>query len=163
MAAEVYAQDYVQEHALINVKVVQDVVMVVPLVLEDVVEIVNLDALEHVLEGVDLDARMDVDLDVLRLVEEIVLDVRNPVLADAPIHVLETVLMDVPIHAIQRAHLVKVVLEVALDVQVVVPLDALDVPVDVVVVADLVVADVQMLIQMGLDVICNRIGGIYYG
>ena len=143
MVVEAYAQDYVQEHALINAKVVQDVVMVAPLVLEDVVEIVNLDALEHVPEGVDLAVRMDVAQDALHHVEEIVLDVRNPVLVDAPIHVLETVLMDVPIHAIRLVRLVKAVLEVALGVQVAVLLDALVVLEGVAVVVDQVAVVVQ--------------------
>ena len=127
MVVEVYVRDYVPEHVSTNAKAALDVVTVAPLAPVDVVEIVNLVALERVPVDVVLDVRMDVDLDALRHVEEIVLDVRNPVLVDAPIHVLETVLMDVPIHAIQRAHLVKVVLEVALDVQVVVLLDALHV------------------------------------
>ena len=143
MAAEVYAQDYVQEHALINAKVVQDVVMVAPLVLEDVVEIVDLVALEHAPVDVDLDARMDVAQDVLRLVEETVLDVRNRVQVDALIHALEIAPMDVLIHAIQLVHLAKVVLEVALDVQVVVPLVAPDVLEGVAVVVDQVAVVVQ--------------------
>lgn len=143
MAAEVYVRDYAPEHVSTNVKVVQDVVMVVPLVLEDVVEIVNLDALEHVLEGVDLDARMDVVQDVLRLVEETVLDVRNRVQVDVLIHVLVTVPMDVPIHAIRLVRLVKAVLEVALGVQVAVLLDALVVLEGVAVVVDQVAVVVQ--------------------
>ena len=143
MDVEVYVRDYAPEHVSISVKAALDVVTVAPLVLEDVVEIVDPVALEGVPVDVDLDVRMDVDPDVLHHVEEIVPDVRNPVLADAPIHVLETVLMDVPIHAIRLVRLVKAVLAVALDVRVVALLDALVVLEGVVVVVDQVAVVVQ--------------------
>lgn len=143
MDVEVYVRDYAPEHVSTNAKVVQDVVTVAPLVLEDVVEIVNLDALERVPVDVDLDVQMDVDLDVLHHVEEIVLDVRNRVQVDVLIHVLEIAPMDVPIHVIQRAHLVKAVLEGVLDVRVVALLDALVVLEGVAVVVDQVAVVVQ--------------------